>query len=101
MRDTVVSELYDTRIKGLIRLLSIELRVLCLVEFTVREALQMKNEKLDKIVDGNPKQATARPTTEMIIKAFRGITRVAVIINETVKHTRVRQLSHPRHPNPQ
>ena len=38
-----------TRIKGLIRLLSIGLRVLCVVEFKVREALQEKNEKLDKI----------------------------------------------------
>ena len=43
-----------TRIKGLIRLLSIGLRVLCLVEFTVRKALQEQGEKLDGIYAGNP-----------------------------------------------
>jgi len=68
----------STRIKGLIRLLSIGLRVLCLVEFTVREALREKGEKLNGIYAGNPKRATARPTTEMMLKAFEGIS-VAVI----------------------
>lgn len=67
-----------TRIKGLIRLLSIGLRVLCLVEFTVREALREKAEKLDSIYPGNPKRSTTQPTTEMMIRAFRGIS-LAVI----------------------
>ena len=64
------------RIKGLIRLLSIGLRALCLVEFAVREALQEKGEKLDGIYPGNPKRATARPTTEMMLRAFVGISMV-------------------------
>ena len=67
-----------TRIKGLIRLLSIGLRVLCLVEFAVREALREKDEKLDGIYAGNPKRATARPTTEMMLRTFVGITLVVV-----------------------
>jgi len=67
-----------TRIKGLIRLLSIGLRVLCLVEFTVRKALQEKGEKLDGIYAGNPKRATIRPTTEMMLRAFVGIHLVTV-----------------------
>jgi transposase len=62
-----------TRIKGLIRLLSIALRVLCLVEFTVRKTLQEEGSKLDNIYKGNPKRATARPTTEIMLSAFRGI----------------------------
>ena len=62
-----------TRIKGLIRLLSIGLRVMCLVEFTVRSALQEQGEKLDGIYAGNPKRATVRPTTEMMLRAFVGI----------------------------
>lgn len=65
-----------TRIKSLIRLLSIGLRVLCLVEFAVREALREKAEKLDGIYPGNPKRATARPTTEMMLQAFEGISLV-------------------------
>ena len=71
------------RIKGLIRLLSIGLRVLCLVEFTVRDALQERSEKLDGIYAGNPKQATDRPTTEKILQAFAGITMVMINIGGT------------------
>jgi len=67
-----------TRIKGLIRLLCIGLRVLCLVEFTVREALREKAEKLDGIYAGNPKRATDRPTTEMMLRVFVGISMVVL-----------------------
>jgi transposase len=71
-----------TRIKGLIRLLCIGLRVLCLVEFTVREALREKSEKLDGIYAGNQKRATARPTTEMMLKVFVGISLIVVNLGE-------------------
>ncbi len=71
------------RIKGLIRLLCIGLRVLCLVEYAVREALREKSEKLAGIYAGNPKRSTARPTTEMMLKAFEGITRVTLNQNGT------------------
>ena len=76
-----------TRIKGLIRLLSIGLRVLCLVQFTVREALREKEEKLDGIYPGNPKRVTARPTTEMMLKAFVGINMVVVRFGGTDWHS--------------
>jgi transposase len=62
-----------TRIKGLIRLLSIALRVLCLVEFTARKALQEQDAKLDTLYAGNPKRATAKPTAEKMLRSFRGI----------------------------
>ena len=68
------------RIKGLIRLLSIGLRVLCLTEFAVREALCERSEKLNGIYAGNPKRATARPTTEMMLRAFVGIAMVVITI---------------------
>jgi transposase len=67
-----------TRIKGLIRLLCIGLRVLCLVEFAVREALQEKSEKLAGIYAANPKRATAKPTTEMMLRSFVGISMVVL-----------------------
>jgi len=70
-----------TRIKGLVRLLSIALRVLCLVEFAVRKALQEEGAKLDGIYAGNPKRATAKPTTEMMLNAFRGLNLVVIKIN--------------------
>ncbi|HCJ1082918.1 TPA: hypothetical protein NR353_001590 [Legionella pneumophila] len=81
-----------TRIKGLIRLLSIGLRILCLLEFSVREALQQKQEKLSGIYKGNPKRATVRPTAEMMLKVFRGISLVALIVNG-VKHLEITPLT--------
>lgn len=62
-----------TRIKGLIRLLSIVLRVLCRVEFTARKALQEQDAKLDTIYAGNPKRATAKPTAEKRLRSLKGI----------------------------
>jgi transposase len=72
-----------TRIKGLIRLLSIALRVMCLTEFTVRQALQEQDAKLDNIYAGNPKRATAKPTTEMMLRAFCGLNLIVVNVNGT------------------
>lgn len=70
-----------TRIKGLVRLLSIGLRILCLLEFSVRETLQQKQEKLSGIYKGNPKRATIRPTAEVMLNVFRGISLVVLTIN--------------------
>jgi transposase len=64
----------DERVKGLIRLLIIALRVLTLVEFVARRNLNQRGEKLSGIYPGNPKRATARPTTEMMLRAFEGMT---------------------------
>jgi len=55
--------------------------VLCLVEFTVRKALQGQGAKLDRIYAGNPKRATAKPTTEMMLIAFRGLSLNVVNFN--------------------
>jgi len=61
-------------VKGLIRLLSLGLRVLTLLQFVVRQGLAEAGEKLAGLYAGNPKRATARPTTEKLLEAFRGIT---------------------------
>lgn len=70
-----------TRIKGLVRLLGIALRVLCLAEFAARKALQEEGGKLDGIYAGNPRRATARPTTEMMLAAFRGLNLIVMNVN--------------------
>lgn len=75
----------DARIKGLVRLLSIGLRVLCLLEFNVRKALSEQGEKLTGIYRGNPKRATANPTAEMMLKAFEWVSLTEVEI-DGVKH---------------
>jgi transposase len=70
-----------TRIKGLVRLLTIALRVLCLVEFEVRKNLMTQSEKLGNIYPGNSKRATSKPTTEMMLRSFRGIYLTVVNFN--------------------
>jgi transposase len=64
----------EDHVKGLIRLLSLGLRVLTLLEFVVRQGLAEEGEKLSGLYAGNPKRATARPTTEKLLEAFGGIT---------------------------
>jgi transposase len=64
----------DERVKGLVRLLMIGLRLLTLLQFSVRRQLQAQREKLSGIYPGNPKRATARPTAEMMLQALTGLT---------------------------
>jgi transposase len=64
----------DDHATGLIRLLSIALRILTLLEFLVRRALAQEEAELAGLYAGNPKRATARPTAERILEAFEYIT---------------------------
>jgi transposase len=58
---------------GLVRLLSIALRVLTLVEFVVRRNLANEQQKLAGLYHGSPKRATVRPTCEILLEAFKNI----------------------------
>ncbi len=62
------------RMKGLLRLLTIALRVLILVEFEVRQHLAARGEALKGLYAGQPTRATAHPTAEKLLRAFNGIT---------------------------
>jgi transposase len=64
----------DDHVTGLIRLLSIGLRVLTLLEFVVRQRLAATGTGLAGVYTGNPKRATARPTTERLLNCFEGLT---------------------------
>ena len=61
----------DDQSKGLMHLLSLGLRILTLIEFVVQRRLKEEGEELVGLSPGNPKQATARPTTERILMAFK------------------------------
>jgi transposase len=63
----------EAHIRGLIRLLSLALRVLCLVEFAVRRRLAAGEESLAGLYAGQPRRATPRPTSEALLRAFRGL----------------------------
>ena len=59
---------------GLVRLLSLALRILTLTEFVARRSLAAENESLAGLYPGNPKQQTDQPTTERLLAAFKEIT---------------------------
>lgn len=64
----------DDHLKGLVRLLSLALRILTLTEFVVHRSLQENEETLTGLYPGNPTKATNRPSTERLLRAFKGIT---------------------------
>ena len=76
---------FEARACGLIYLLSIGLRVLVLVQFVVRRSLQKTGTKLKGIYPGQPGRQTAQPTTELLLRAFRGL---------TLSHVRVASAKH-------
>jgi transposase len=64
----------DDHATGLIRLLSIGLRVLTLLEFVARRRLAAEHDVLAGLYAGNPKRATAHPTAERLLESFGGLT---------------------------
>jgi transposase len=84
----------DDRATGLVRLLTIGLRVLTLLEFVVRRALGQSQEKLTGLYAGNPKRAIARPSAEMLLTAFKHINLSVVTIGPQV-HRHLSPLSDP------
>jgi len=69
----------DDHATGLVRLLSIALRVLTLLEFVVRRHLTQEGAALAGLYAGNPKRATTHPTTERLLEAFQEITLTSVV----------------------
>jgi len=77
----------DRRATGLTRLLSIGLRVLTLLEHVVRSHLAEQGEKLSGLYAGNPTRATDRPTTEAMLRSFKGISLSFVSVGgQTYRH---------------
>lgn len=82
----------DDRVTGLIRLLMIGLRVLTLLEFQVRRQLQQTQATLAGVYPGNPTRATARPTAEMMLRAFKGLILTQITIQGQL-HTHLTPLN--------
>ena len=77
----------EDHLKGLVRLLSLALRILTLTEFVARRALEADNEALAGLYPGNPKQQTQRPTSERLLAAFKDITLSLVQLpGQTIVH---------------
>src|SRR5207249_4893269 len=58
---------------GLIRRLSLALRVRCLIEFVVRRGLAAAGERRAGLYAWQPKRGVEPPTSEALLRAFRGI----------------------------
>jgi len=74
----------DDRATGLVRLLTIGLRVLTLLEFVVRRGLAQTQDQLTGLYAGNPKRATTRPSAETLLLAFKNINLTVVAIGPQV-----------------
>jgi transposase len=59
---------------GLVRLLTLALRVMTLLESVVRQGLQEQQRELAGLFAGNPKRRTSQPTTERLLEAFGDMT---------------------------
>jgi len=77
---------------GMIRLLTIALRVLTLFEHVLRKNLHTSGESMSGLYAGNPKRQTTKPTTERLLKAFEYINMSVVELPEQTIHY-VTQLS--------
>jgi len=63
----------DDQVQGLTHLLMLGVRVLTLVEFTVRRSLQQDKTTLAELHSENRNKRTNKPTAERLLKAFSGI----------------------------
>ena len=86
----------DERATGLIRWLTVGLRVLTLLEGVVRRRLGELGDQLAGLYAGNPKRATAHPTAESLLHAFKGLALSFVTVaGQTYRH--VSPLSEVQH----
>src|SRR5207248_3862591 len=69
----------DDHATGLVRLLSIALRVLTRLQFVGRRRLAQDGAALAGLYAGNPKRATTHPTTERLLEAFQELTLTIVV----------------------
>jgi transposase len=72
----------DEHVKGLVRLLTLGVRVLCALEYGIRQNLaQAATEPaLLGLYAGQPNRSTRRPTAERVLEAFRDLTLTVVAL---------------------
>jgi transposase len=70
----------DDHATGLVRLLSIGLRTLSLLEFSVRRSLEQTKQAISGLYAGNPQRKTKLPSAERLLAAFKDI--ILTVIQE-------------------
>lgn len=79
----------NEHVTGLVRLLTIAVRVLSLLEYGIRRNLaEAPQEKpLHGLYAGQPNRTTRRPTAERVLEAFRNLTLTVVALpNQVIRH---------------
>lgn len=79
----------DEHVTGLIRLLTLGVRVLCALEYGVRQNLAQApaDQALTGLYAGQPNRQTRRPTAERILEAFRNLTLTVVELpGQLIRH---------------
>jgi transposase len=78
---------YESRILGLVLLLSVALRLLTVVEWTVRKKLHETEQTLKGLYAGQPGRQAKRPSAELLLQAFKGISMAIVeVAGQREKH---------------
>jgi len=70
----------ESRMEGLVLLLSLALRVLTLLQWLVRQKLQQSGEPLRGLYPGQAGRKTSSPSAELLLRAFRGISLTVVAV---------------------
>jgi transposase len=79
----------ESRMQGLVLLLSLAVRLLTLLEWPVRKKLQDRGQTLTGIYPGQPGRQARRPSAEMLLKVFQGISlSVVEVAGEVSIHVR-------------
>jgi transposase len=70
----------EHRIVGLVLLLSLALRLLCVLEWSLRKKLQESGESLRGLYPGQPGRKTKSPSAELLLEAFKGISLTVLLV---------------------
>ncbi|WP_409340197.1 IS1634 family transposase [Methanospirillum stamsii] len=63
----------DERIDGLVKLLTIPLRILVVIDKTLQDSIAQRGENLSGLFRYNPKKELVKPKAERIIEYFKGV----------------------------
>ena len=74
----------EGRIQGLVLLLSLALRLLTVLEWTVRKKLEENGATLKGLYAGQPGRQAKRPSAELLLKAFQGVSLAIVEASDRV-----------------
>ena len=71
---------HERRIVGLVLLLSLALRLLSVLEWSLRRKLQESGEPVKGLYPGQPGRKTKTPSAELLLEAFKGVSLTVLLL---------------------